>query len=390
MFTTKSSCVVRVATSAVVCAALALGTAGVALAGQGSHSRDHSSFNSRDHGQQGNDARGVVTVLGTNAITIKGRDGTSTLYTTSTTGTTYFEGSTAGVVGDLAVGETVNLVLSTTTPQIVTKVTICLGHVFGTVTNVVGSVITLAGFHGTTETVTVVPGTTTYTTGGAASTSAAVVDGVQISAVGLPGTTAGSLTANSVNIWAPRVKTHARGVVTAFNTSTNSITIKGHDGTSTLYTTSTTGTTYFEGSTAGVAGDLAVGETVSLELSTTTPQIVTKVTICLAHVSGTVTNVVGNVITLAGFHGTTETVTVVPGTTTYTSGGAASTSAAVVDGVQISAVGLPGTTAGSLTASSVNIFVASDHGNNHGHSGGGGQGSGQGHGHGKSFGHSRH
>jgi hypothetical protein len=58
--------------------------------------------------------------------------------------------------------------------------------------------------------------------------------------------------------------------------------------------------------------------------------------------------------------------------------------------VQISAVGLPGTTAGSLTASSVNIFVASDHGNNHGHSGGGGQGSGQGHGHGKSFGHSRH
>src|ERR1035438_4377873 len=237
MFTTKSSCVVRVATSAVVCAALALGTAGVALAGQGSHSRDHSSFNSRDHGQQGN---------------------------------------------------------------------------------------------------------------------------------------------------------YARGVVTAFNTSTNSITIKGRDGTSTLYTTSTTGTTYFEGSSAGVAGDLAVGETVSLELSTTTPQIVTKVTIFLAHVSGTVTNVVGNVITLAGFHGTTETVTVVPGTTTYTSGGAASTSASVVDGVQISAVGLPGTTAGSLTASSVNIFVASDHGNNHGHSGGGGQGSGQGHGHGKSFGHSRH
>ena len=237
MFTTKSSCVVRVATSAVVCAALALGTAGVALAGQGSHSRDHSSLNSRDHGQHGN---------------------------------------------------------------------------------------------------------------------------------------------------------YARGVVTAFNTSTNSITIKGHDGTSTLYTTSTTGTTYFEGSTAGVVGDLAVGETVNLVLSTTTPQIVTKVTICLAHVFGTVTNVVGSVITLAGFHGTTETVTVVPGTTTYTSGGAASTSASVVDGVQISAVGLPGTTAGSLTANSVNIFVASDHGNNHGHSGGGGQGSGQGHGHGKSFGHSRH
>jgi len=201
MLITKSSCVVRVATSAVVCAALALGTAGVALAGQGSHSRDHSSFNSRDHGQPGNDARGVVTLLGTNTITIKGRDGTSTLYNTSTTGTTYFEGSTAGVVGDLAVGESVSLELSTATPQIVTKVVICLAHAFGKVTTVVGNVITLAGFHGTTETVTVVPGTTTYTSGGAASTSAAVVAGAFISAVGLPGTTAGSLTANSVNIF---------------------------------------------------------------------------------------------------------------------------------------------------------------------------------------------
>src|ERR1700690_268098 len=81
MFRPKSSCIVRVATSAVVCAALALGTAGVALAGQGSHSRDHSSFNSHDHGQHGNYARGVVTLLGSNQITIMD-DGTSTLYNT--------------------------------------------------------------------------------------------------------------------------------------------------------------------------------------------------------------------------------------------------------------------------------------------------------------------
>jgi hypothetical protein len=93
------------------------------------------------------------------------------------------------------------------------------------------------------------------------------------------------------------------------------------------------------------------------------------------------------VITVAGSNNTTWTVTV-SGTTTYTSGGAASTLAAVVDGVKIIAAGLPGTATDSLNASAVNILAAFDHGQSSGHSDGGGQGSG--HGHGKSFGHSRH
>jgi hypothetical protein len=330
--------------------------------------------------------------LGTNSITIKGHDGTSTTYTTSPTGTTYFVGSTAGVVGDLMVGENVSLELSTTTPQIVTKVTISPEFVFGSVTTIVGNVITVAGLHSTTWAVTVVPGTTTYTSGGAASDFAAVLVGSKIVAVGLPGTTADSLTASSVNIWAPRLQTHARGTVTVLGT--NSITLKGHDGTSTTYTTSPTGTTYFEGSTAGVVGDLKVGENVSLVLSTTTPQIVTKVTICLERVLGSVTTIVGNVITVDGFHGTTYAVTVVPGTTTYTSGGAASTFAAILVGSKISAVGLPGTTTDSLTANSVNIWApksqGSDHGQDHGNNQGNNQGSNQGHGHGHGHGHNHH
>jgi hypothetical protein len=200
MLTSKSSCIVRVATSVVVCATLALGTAGVALAGQ-SHHGDHSSIGSRDHGHS-NEARGVVSVLGTNSITLTDRHGTPTTYTTTST-TTYFEGSTAGVVGDLAVGQKVSLELSTTTPQTVTKVTICLVRVFGTVTAVAGNVITIAGFHDSTSATTVgVSSTTTYTSGGAASTLAAVVVGSKISAVGLAGTTAGTVNANSVNIFA--------------------------------------------------------------------------------------------------------------------------------------------------------------------------------------------
>jgi hypothetical protein len=119
---------------------------------------------------------------------------------------------------------------------------------------------------------------------------------------------------------------------------------------------------------------------------------VTKVTICLVHVSGTVTApVVSGVITIAGSHSGITTVNV-SGTTTYTSGGAPSSLIAVVMGAKISAVGLPGTTAGTLNANSVNIFVSSGHGDGQGNNQGDNQGNDQGsdHGHGKSFGHHNH
>ena len=328
----------------------------------------------------------------TNSITLMD-EGVLTTYTTVPGTTTYFEGSAAGVVGDLAIGENVKLNLTSTTPQTVTKVTICLVHVSGTVTApVVSGVITIAGSHSGITTVNV-SGTTTYTSGGAPSSLIAVVMGAKISAVGLPGTTAGTLNANSVNIWAPRVKTHADGVVTAFTNSstTNSITLMD-EGVLTTYTTVPGTTTYFEGSAAGVVGDLAIGENVKLNLTSTTPQTVTKVTICLVHVSGTVTApVVSGVITIAGSHSGITTVNV-SGTTTYTSGGAPSSLIAVVMGAKISAVGLPGTTAGTLNANSVNIFVSSGHGDGQGNNQGDNQGNDQGsdHGHGKSFGHHNH
>jgi hypothetical protein len=83
----------------------------------------------------------------------------------------------------------------------VTKVDIRLVHFFGPVTAVVGNTITIAGRHGTSLNV-VVSTTTTYTSADAASTFAAVVVGAWIDAVGLPDATAGTLDANSVNIFA--------------------------------------------------------------------------------------------------------------------------------------------------------------------------------------------
>jgi hypothetical protein len=197
MHKTKSSHFIRFATSAAICATLALGTAGVAVAGQNSH--HHGDDGGSTHSLTIDDARGVITVLGTNSITLAGEHGgTATTFTTTGT-TTYFEGSTAATVAALAVGESVKLDLTTTSPQTVTKVTIQLVCFAGTVTAVAGNVISISGRHGVTLTVDVGT-TTTYTSDGAASTLAAVVVGSEIKAAGLPGASAGTLNALSVNI----------------------------------------------------------------------------------------------------------------------------------------------------------------------------------------------
>jgi hypothetical protein len=265
------------------------------------------------------------------------------------------------------------------------------------VTAVAGSTITVAGRDGTTSTV-LVSSTTTYNSDGAASTLAAVVVGAVICAVGLPDAAAGTLDASTVMIKAPQVQTFAGGVISALGT--NSITVKDRHGDTTTYSTSST-TTYFEGKTAATASDLAVNEQVGLELTSTSPQTVSKVRICLDHAVGAVTAVAGNTITIAGRDGTTSTV-LVSSTTTYNSDGAASTLAAVVVGAVICAVGLPDAAAGTLDASTVNILGAvGDHQGfgSRGHDNGGpnsshsqgqshGPGFGRGHGHGGS--HGRH
>ncbi len=349
----KNSCrIVRVASAAAICLTLALGTAGVALAGQRSHSRDHSSIGHHDQGWSSNEASGVVSALGTNSITLKDRHGSATTFTTSGT-TTYFEGKTAATVAALAVNEQVSLELTSTSPQTVTKVDIHLVRLTGAVTAFAGTTITIAGRHGTSLSV-VVSGATTYTSDGAPSTSAAVMVGAVIYAVGLPGATAGTLDASTVSIKAPHVQTQASGVVSALGT--NSITLKDRHGNATTFTTSGT-TTYFEGKTAATVAALAVNEQVSLELTSTSPQTVTKVDIHLVRLTGAVTAFAGTTITIAGRHGTSLSV-VVSGATTYTSDGAPSTSAAVMVGAVIYAVGLPGATAGTLDASTVSILVS--------------------------------
>src|ERR1700728_4375265 len=105
MLISKSSRVFRGAVASAACLALAFGTAGVALAGQGSHSRGHSNIASHDQRSWSNHAQGTVKPLRTNSTSSKDRHGTATTYAPVAGTTTYVEGKPAGVVGDLAVGE---------------------------------------------------------------------------------------------------------------------------------------------------------------------------------------------------------------------------------------------------------------------------------------------
>ena len=214
MSTTKSSRVLRAAAAGAVCLALAFGTAGVALAGSRSHDRGHSSA-PRDNGQQSTHVSGVVSALGTNSITLKGRHGTTTTYTTVPGTTTYFEGKTAGVATDLVVGDRVNLDLTTTSPQTVTQVTICLVRWTGTVTGVSGNVISITAFHNTSLSVDVTTGVTTYTLGGAASTLGAIKTGALISATQSINTDGGKHGSFDALVWAPNSFTGTLDLIVA-------------------------------------------------------------------------------------------------------------------------------------------------------------------------------
>ncbi len=349
--------ITRGAASAAICAALALGTAGIASAHDGQHSdknartSHHESTSHHSESRTDNDeVGGIVTALGTNSITIQHHNATPVAYTT-TSATTYRLGTTPTTVAALAVGENIDVVLSSTTPTMVTAVDVDLANVEGHVTAISGNTITL-GSGSDTRTVTV-SSSTTFVLGGVASTFGAIVVGSHIEARGVA-MSSSVLDAMSVKIEPVRLHTHAAGIVTALGT--NSITIQHHNATPVAYTT-TSATTYRLGTTPTTVAVLAVGENIDVVLSSTTPPMVTAVDVDLANVEGHVTAISGNTITL-GSGSDTRTVTV--GTaTTYTLGHVASALSAVVVGSHIEARGVA-TSSTALTATSVKINVG-DH-----------------------------
>jgi uncharacterized protein (DUF1330 family) len=346
MYTTRTNRFTRGAASAFICVTLALGTAGVASAGTTHHG--HSSTHENGHQFR---VEGTVTALGTNTVTVQSHHGTPVVYTTTAT-TTYFLGKTASTVAALAVGENVDLTLTSTTPQTVTSVEIDLAKFEGKVTAISGNTITISGEHSGLRTV-VVSATTTYTLDHAPSTLGAITVGSEIGALGIIGSTPNTLNAISVKIHQPKLHTRVEGTVTALGA--NTLTVQSHHGTPVVYTTTAT-TTYFLGKTASTVAALAVGENVDLTLTSTTPQTVTSVEIDLAKFEGKVTAISGNTITISGEHSGLRTV-VVSATTTYTLDHAPSTLGAITVGSEIGALGLIGSTPNTLNAISVKIHL---------------------------------
>ncbi|HEV3268680.1 MAG TPA: DUF5666 domain-containing protein [Acidimicrobiales bacterium] len=341
---------------------------------------------------------GYVTAVTPTSVTVLTWGGTTTTFTLNTT-TVYTEGKSPSTITSLVVGDRVNIQTSSSDPTIAASVNIELAELFGTVTAVSGNTITITDPQGFSRTILV--GTaTTYTVGGAPGSLTNVMVGTKIVAQGTIDTNKTTLDALSIKIGSAGTMDNFRGVVTAFTGT--SLTVLGKGATTPTVFTLTTTTTFKDDGQTLSAADLAVGSNVGVEVSSAASTTALNVEIELAHLSGKVTAISGDTITVEKHHGTTATIVVGP-TTTYTKDGAPASLTDVVVGAKISGEGTLSTDGLTLAATSVNIEHGvvltpepqknghgGDHdsdggnqgpgGNNQGF-GGGGQGSSEGHNH---------
>jgi hypothetical protein len=339
-----------------VTAAAAIGLGLAASAVSVAAASEHGSRLSNDHGFASkahwfNGARGVVTAVSATSVTILGHDGTSTTFAI-TTATTFTEGGTTAPATDLIVGSHVDIQTSSTDTSTATSIDIKAAQPIrlgGVVTAVTPTSVTVSGHNGTSSTFAITTATT-FTEGG---TTAPATDLVVGSHVDIQVSSTALTTATSIDIKAARPPRPVLlgGVVTGVTAT--SVTVSGWNGTSSTFVITST-TTFTEGKTAATAVDLVVGDRVGIEVASTNPTTATSINIAPAWVSGQVTAVSGDNITVTDHKGVTSTI-VVSSTTTYTQGG---TSAALTDvtvGSVVSAEGLIGATPTTLDATSVTI-----------------------------------
>lgn len=297
------------------------------------------------------DVRGDVSAVSTTWVTVIGSGGAVTTMTINPA-TTFFEGTVPVTPAALVVGEHVVVTRINSALTTAVKITIETATLTGTVSSVSGNTIMITGGGGFTHTVDV-GSSTTYTEGGNAATLSAVVVGLKISAKGIVASDHTVLDAQSVAITAPK---DVRGVVTAVTGT--SVTVQNSK-TSTTVVTVNPSTSFFAGTNPVTSAALAVGEHVDVALSPSAPMTAVKVNIQVVSLTGTVSSVSGEAITITGGSGFTRTIDV-SAVTTYTEGGAAATLADVIVDAKITAVGLVSTNQTSLDALSVAITAPSE------------------------------
>ncbi|HEY1762978.1 MAG TPA: DUF5666 domain-containing protein [Acidimicrobiales bacterium] len=340
--------------------ALAMGTAltvgGASLASASSfHSKGGNCASARvssfDYASGG--TGGYVTAVTPTSVTIQSWNGTSTTYAL-TSATTYTEGKAPSTAVSLVVGDRVEIGVSSTSPTTATSVSIELAMLFGTVTSVSGSTITIKDPQGFTR--TIVEGTaTTYTLNGASSTIAAVVDGAKIIAEGTIDPNGTSLDALSIAVGSAGQMGFTYGTVTAVTSS--SVTVLAKDGTSTTFTYSTSTGVKALGDTSATltTSDLAVGEHVGVSFDSSAATTAVTIDIKLAHISGTVSAVSGDNITVQDHQGFTHLVLVGTATTYAQQGGGTASLVSVIVGARIRAEGVIDTNGTTLDALTVVI-----------------------------------
>jgi len=197
----KKMAVRRVAATTALGVGLVAGGAGLASATSTQSARDSTTPTSTSPPNRADMAGGVVTAVTDTSITVKHLDGTSTTYTI-TTSTALYEGPTTIAASSLAVGQHVEIDLSSADSTLAQSINVQVPVLFGTVTAVEGNTITISDLDGFSRSI-VVDSSTTYTKSGASATLADISVGALISAEGTVDANLTSLDATSVSMGQP-------------------------------------------------------------------------------------------------------------------------------------------------------------------------------------------
>ncbi len=305
-----------------------------------------------EHGHGHFGLHGVVTAVTATSVTITSEHGTSVVLTI-TPSTLFTVGGTTATASSLAVGENVKVAVDPTSPLTATQIKISMPDgVHGQVTAVTATSVTIASEHGTPVVLTITP-TTTFSIGSAATTVASLATGERVSVMVDP---AAPTTATQINISMPE---GIHGQVTAVTAT--SVTIASEHGTPVVLTITPT-TTFSEGSVSTTIAALAVGERVEVKLSPTAPTTAAQINIQLMRVEGLVNTVSATSLTLSKGEGWTFNVSLSP-TTTFTSGGVATTISSVTAGTRVEVQGIMSADHTTINAVSVTVLNSNSSGN---------------------------
>ncbi len=293
--------------------------------------------------------RGIITGVTTTSVTVNRNDSKTTTFTI-TPSTIITDGAASMTVPSLAVGDTIDVQVNSTNPTTALRINIVQARLAGRVSTVSGNLITITGGQGFARTVQV-SDTTTYTEDGNPATLADVTVGSNIVAVGTIDADVTMLDATSVAIKSNGHAETIRGLVTGVTPT--SFTLNRLNGSTATFSFTAT-TTFTEGSTVLTAAALMAGDSADVGVNSAAPTTALSVNILLASLSGTVTAVSDNTITIRAGKGFARTI-LVSATTIYTQAGAPATLADVTVGSHITAQGAVDADLTTLDATTITI-----------------------------------